>query len=614
MDFEEELLGLTGGGAASSKRTKASKGSKSRRKRATSDSDDGSASDMDLSQSDSDAPAASTSRSTSRRKGHKSAERVDTDEDDSDEDEGNKGRKGGAAKASDDNPYPVEGIYRDTAERGRISKLPELEREDFIATRKEEINERAMRAEVAKLARASDARRGGAQDVDDEDEDEGDDDDDDGDYGGARETRSRKVTGASKTKSEGLEKLKKSRAEKGKKRDKADSDDDDYEEPGRKKGRKASPSSSASSDMDVATSDDDAAPSSKSVASKKKGQKAGPEPLGPSELRDITLTRAKLAEMCRASWFGEWVVGAFVRITVGPSRDDPQAGNKYRIAQVAGLKKAKEPYRVETTMAENELKLTIGSDKAVFGMASVSNSPFTDREYVHYVGQCQAQKTSPPTSKEAAKIKAQLAKHTTYILTEEDLQKQLEASGANKRGPGAKTRLKIQRDHAVAAGDQAEIDRVTKELAALDAPTGAEQDRARMINERNRANNREEVRRAEAKAQDFRRKQAELLARGDTDVRVDPSARVKTMPRLNYDSSRPQTPGSGAATPTKGGPLAAANAAAANAETPRQRGSKIELASQVAINVDDLLDFWCAPPPSSSSSSSLPVSLDEGSD
>ncbi|KPV75234.1 uncharacterized protein RHOBADRAFT_53238 [Rhodotorula graminis WP1] len=591
MDFEEELLGLTGGGAASSKRTKASKGSKSRRKRAKSDSEDGSASDMDLSESDSDAaPAASTSRGGSRRRGHKSAERVDTDEDESDEDEG---RKGGAAKATDENPYPVEGIYKDTAERSRISKLPELEREDFIATRKEEINERVMRAEVAKLARASDARRGGAQDDDEGDDD--DDDDDDDEYGGARETRSRKVTGATKTKSEGLEKLKRSRAEKGKKRDKADSSDDDYEEPGRKKNRKASPSSSASSDMDVATSDEDDAPSSKAAAAaaKKKGKKAGPEPLGPSELRDITVPRAKLAEMCRASWFGEWLVGAFVRVTVGPNKDDPQAGNKYRVAQVTGLKKAKEPYRVEAVMTEHDLELTIGTDKARFPMASVSNGPLTDSEYAHYVRMCQTPKTAPPTSKEAAKIKAQLAKHTTYILTEEDLQKQLEASGSNKRGPGAKTRMKIQRDHAVAAGDQAEVDRLNRELAALDAPTGAEQDRARMINERNRANNREEVRKAEAKAQDFRRKQAELLARGDTDVRVDPSARVKTMPRLNYDSSRPQTPGpgSGAATPTKGGPLAAANAAAANAETPRQRGSKIELASQVAINVDDLLDF-----------------------
>jgi len=233
-------------------------------------------------------------------------------------------------------------------------------------------------------------------------------------------------------------------------------------------------------------------------------------------------------------------------------------------------------------MNEHDLKLTIGTDKAVFSMASVSNSPVIDvRPLPQYQLISSAAADSVPTAtgrvrplppsvpraedraadeqgrdqdQGAARQAHDLHPHRgasssliarrsrpheltrPHSVSQEDLQKQLEASGASKRGPGAKTRLKIQRDHAIAAGDQAEIDRVTKELAALDAPTGAEQDRARMINERNRANNREEVRRAEAKAQDFRRKQAELLARGDTDVRVDPSARVKTMPRLNYDS------------------------------------------------------------------------------
>lgn len=179
-----------------------------------------------------------------------------------------------------------------------------------------------------------------------------------------------------------------------------------------------------------------------------------------------------------------------------------------------------------------------------------------------YIHRCKGNDVNPMSSKEAGKVKAQLAKHTSYTLTEvrlapvspellseaaprsptstrrqqEDLQKQLEASGAAMRGPGAKTRLKIQRDHALAAGDEEKVKELNEKLAALDAPTGAEQDRARLINERNRANNREEIRRAEAKSQEQRRKQAELLARGDTDVRIDPSARVKTMPRLNYDN------------------------------------------------------------------------------
>ena len=54
------------------------------------------------------------------------------------------------------------------------------------------------------------------------------------------------------------------------------------------------------------------------------------------------------------------------------------------------------------------------------------------------------------------------------------------------------------------------------------------------VNERNRASNREDIRRAEAKNQDERRRIAEKLAKGE-EVKVDASARVKTMTRLKYD-------------------------------------------------------------------------------
>ncbi|GAA6050219.1 hypothetical protein JCM3770_002742 [Rhodotorula araucariae] len=564
MDFEEELLGLAGG---TSKRKSTKSGKSNKRKRAA-DSDDGSASDMDMSQSDSDAaPASSRAR---RGGGPKSAALVESD-DDADEDEG--------VRPTEENPYPVEGIYKTMDERNHVAGLSELQREAFIGARLDEINEVKMRAEVAKLARESTARGGGGQAPEDGEDDEDEDEDE------ARGTRSRKATGSSKTKSEGLEKLKKSRAEKGKKKEKADESDDEYEEPGRKSRRKASPASSASSDMDVSDDEDD------SRAARKKNKKAGPEPLGPAELRKITVPRTKLGDMCRAPWFEEWIKGAFVRVTIGPDPNDPASGHRYRMAVVTGLRPAKQPYRVEGTMTEHELVLAVGKDKGRFAMTQVSNSPATDREYGRYIQTCKAQDVTPPTSKDAARIKAQLAKHTGYTLTEEDLSKQLQASGATMRGPGAKTRLKLQRDHAIAAGDEEKVKELNEKLAKLDAPAQSEDDLARRINERNRANNREEIRRAEAKSQEQRRRQLELLARGDTDVKIDPSARVKTMPRLNYDS-RPQTPapGSGTATPSKG-PVATAAAVAAENGTPRARGSKIELASQVEVNVDDLLDF-----------------------
>lgn len=101
--------------------------------------------------------------------------------------------------------------------------LPELEREDFIATRQEEVTSRRMRQDVAQMA----ARSAGAAAGPNKKKrlavaaSDGDNDDDD-DYGTgesmSRSTRSRKTTGSSKTKSEGIEKLKQSRAAKGKKK------------------------------------------------------------------------------------------------------------------------------------------------------------------------------------------------------------------------------------------------------------------------------------------------------------------------------------------------------------------------------------------------------------
>lgn len=178
-----------------------------------------------------------------------------------------------------------------------------------------------------------------------------------------------------------------------------------------------------------------------------------------------------------------------------------------------------------------------------------------------------------PSVKEAKKLKEQLAKHTDYILTEvrlffpsisphtsylKPLNKYLTHSSTQadlsailaKKGGGrvnaaqGKAKLLIQRDLARSTGDQAQIDQINIELAKFEAPPPSpngkgetEADRMKRVNERNRASNREDIKRAENKSQEERRKLAQAIARGDLDVKVDPSARVKTMTRLTYDRS-----------------------------------------------------------------------------
>lgn len=93
----------------------------------------------------------------------------------------------------------------------------------------------------------------------------------------------------------------------------------------------------------------------------------------------------------------------------------------------------------------------------------------------------------------------------------------------------------MQRDHAMQNGDIEKAAELSAQLAELEGPAAGDIDLTKRINDRNRAANREEVKRAEARSQEERRKISEALQRGDTSVKVDPSARVKTMPRLNYD-------------------------------------------------------------------------------
>lgn len=216
--------------------------------------------------------------------------------------------------------------------------------------------------------------------------------------------------------------------------------------------------------------------------------------------------------------------------------------------------------------------------------------------------------------------------------------------GAKRFAASSKAQLVVKRAFAIQQNDEALLADVEAQLAKLESNSSSsspskqlssnqnsptkpnveaasepavetEQDRMRRLNERNRASNREDIKRAEGKAQDERRRMARKLQRGDSDVVVDPSARVKTMTRLHHDrlvmtkslsqvsydltrqcsffrandglsgSSKPGTPANG--TPRQRSPVMVEDVPVSSKAT----GTKFEelLASRVKIDVD--LDF-----------------------
>lgn len=105
-----------------------------------------------------------------------------------------------------------------------------------------------------------------------------------------------------------------------------------------------------------------------------------------------------------------------------------------------------------------------------------------------------------------------------------------------------KTRLIIQRNIARQAGDAALLAEVDGELASLEnlpeASDSTTDQLLRRLTDKNRASNREEVKKAEARAQEERRRQAAAIAKGAVDVKLDSSARIKTQTRFHYNHTR----------------------------------------------------------------------------
>ncbi|KAK4056008.1 RNA polymerase-associated protein rtf1 [Microbotryomycetes sp. JL221] len=602
-DIDDELLGLAEGrGGGSSKRKSKSKSS-SKRKRSAVESDSG-GSDMDMS-------GASTDDTQSKRKAQRRRrKRNESDDDDderdnsnnSDSDDGARPKLGqyvtaddssdedeDAAGDEDKDPskmYPLEGKYKDEAERDYIDNLPEVEREQILGERADEIAEWNSRQQLREMVRMKERREAGAAGSSDEE-------------GASRRKggRNRTATGATKTKTDQFAKLREKREKRQQRKDTksrdedGDEDDDDNDGGARR--------AVYSSENDYSDESEDDRKAKKQSTRKAKSKQA--EPASQAQLRDCFVTRIKLSEFCNAPWFEEWVTGAWVRCLLGVDQQSKQ--RIYRLCEVRSVKDVPEqPYKLEGRTTTKQLELAIAGSSKVFKMEFVSDSPFTDREFDRLKAELRNAKMDLPSAKEATRLKNKLAERKEYIMTEADVAAELAKKGPRVAPAVGKARLLVQRDFARSSGDEELLAAVNAELAKLEAPppgspggasADTEQERMRRVNERNRMTNRTEIQRAEAVAQAERRRQEAALARGETDVKIDPSARVKTMTRLKYDKdsrepSRPGTPGPTSPSKKAVDITAADKAAADNA---RSKGSKFEEMVAAKVDIDIDLDF-----------------------
>ncbi|KAF1836122.1 plus-3-domain-containing protein [Decorospora gaudefroyi] len=297
--------------------------------------------DADVEEGEASSPAASSPNSL----GSDAMDESDSDRDDD------------VPERTAEVPYPLEGKYMDESDKRRIMGLSQLEREEILGQRAEEMSHANFKAELARRAAASqqnDRKRKA-------DSDEPDDP--------SRRSSRPKVQ---PRKNEKLEAYKREREQRGQQRQRNDD---------RRSGRRRSSSGDRPRGSDV-----DADGESDVEWDDRLPEKAREEM--PATLRDfesVRVGRGFFSEVCFHPGFEEAMTGAFGRVGVG---QDAQRRTLYKMAQIKGFSAGK-PYVFEgkdgkRIATDQYVMAQHGSVKKDYQFQFMSNQRFTDSDLDTY--------------------------------------------------------------------------------------------------------------------------------------------------------------------------------------------------------------------------------------
>ncbi|TIB73763.1 hypothetical protein E3Q23_01406 [Wallemia mellicola] len=322
-------------------------------------------------------------KSSSKRK---ESELTDSGEDD---DGGYDDQQTETQAVDDDNPYPLEGKYKNAADRANLMDLDELEREDILASRQEEMQKYKDSLNINKLFSA-------AQAIGD-------------DSVSSAAKRSHKQTGATVEKKNKLEELRSKREAKTKRRSRHDYDDDKYYD---------------KSDLQR---------SSQSLSDSEEGElnrdeEKDEKPIDTADIHKVSISRTMLADFCYAPFFEDFVKGTFVRYLLGERDGKPD----YRLCEVVGLGDSlTRPYAIDgNTMTNQQLVLKQGRASKPCNMDKVSNSRCTDREFDRFVAHAKYEKARLPTRKTIEMVRTQIEETRKRPWSEADINFKLQKKAA----------------------------------------------------------------------------------------------------------------------------------------------------------------------------------------
>lgn len=199
------------------------------------------------------------------------------------------------------------------------------------------------------------------------------------------------------------------------------------------------------------------------------------------ELGTAILTRNQLEDFLDKPIFDQTVIGCFVRVSIGP----PLNGQPsiYRLSEIVGLDSIDEEYQLGSRRTKRLLQLKHGKYQSSFLMSCISNQPVTTSEFSFFLESCQRDAQPLPSLNRISEKEMDIKKATDYVFTERDveLMVQTKRQAGQKRGSAAyrKVRLIIERDAAIESMDREKARQLEQEIRLIDEKSFTEQRRAK---------------------------------------------------------------------------------------------------------------------------------------
>ncbi|EKM78499.1 hypothetical protein AGABI1DRAFT_60711 [Agaricus bisporus var. burnettii JB137-S8] len=423
------------------------------------------------------------------------------------------------SEEGDLDPYPLDGKYKDEYDRQLLLQMSEVEREDVLSQRMEEKQQLLDKRLLSQMVQQ---QRGGAPD----------------DTVAKAAKRQHTARGATKEKSSKLAELKARRKAK----------DERKRNSSPKRDRSSSPM-----DMEISDGESEDGQITKLEQEEEKVGRifdkpsSENEPITCSDIERCRLTRDLLAKHALAPWYEDYVKGAFVRYLVGQDSHGPV----YRICQIQNLAADfVKPYKIDEKMVNQALELKHGKSVRVFPMDKVSNGGFLGKEFERWKNTCESEEVKLPTKRDLDHKYAQLRKLPSQPITESDInamlarKSQLQTHKSSGNNTLERSRLNAARALAIRRNDTEEVAQIDDQLASLGPIRSRHSEESvdplAKVNERNRKANMEAVRQAELVASARKRNERKLAAAGTPTPASDPSARLRTLPRM-FNSATPTT-------------------------------------------------------------------------